>query len=215
MPQRRFDARPRHEPVGLRVRQHACGKADLPRSPKGDDDPALSVATAVLLGTADASSADVAKCRRTIVGEFGKLAAARTILLRKCHDQVVKGKRPGPCPDAATALKLDAITGKLRAKINKVCGGLDRNCGIGGDDESLVALGWDIGVCPDFVTGGCAGAIADCNDVTACLACVGGAAVDQAMTLTYGAFVAAPAGSATLKCQSAIGKSQARFFATS
>ena len=39
--------------------------------------------------------------------------------LRKCNDAVVKGARPGPCPDARASARLGTATSKLRAAIEK------------------------------------------------------------------------------------------------
>jgi cysteine-rich repeat protein len=49
--------------------------------------------------------------------------------------------------------------------------------------------------------------------VAQCLDCVGAAAVDQATMFVYGAFVAAPSSSPTVKCQTTIGKAVAAYFA--
>jgi hypothetical protein len=55
--------------------------------------------------------------------------------------------------------------------------------------------------------------ITDCNDVVDCLECVGEAAVDQAVALSYDAQVPAAPGTTLNKCQVSVGKSVSRFFA--
>ena len=175
---------------------------------------AAVVAWVLVWGVPPAAVASVAKCEKTLVGEIGKLVAVRTNVLRKCHEAVVKGKHAGPCPDQAATAKIVGAEAKLRAKVNKACGGADQNCGIGSDDEHLAAIGWDVGACPGFAGGGCVAPITDCNDVVDCLQCVGGAAVDQAIGLAYGALTLPASGGALAKCQVAIGKQLARFLTT-
>lgn len=145
----------------------------------------IAVAASVLLPSVALSA--VGKCQRTLVAELGKLVDVRATTLRKCHEAVVKGKSAGPCPDQKATAKIGAAEAKLRSKVNKACGGADRNCGIGTDDESLAAMGWDIGACPGFAGGGCDAPIENCNDVVDCVQCVGGTAVDQALALAYDA----------------------------
>lgn len=169
---------------------------------------AMAVAAAVL--APEAALATVAKCQRTLVVELGKLVNARATILRKCHEAVVNGKSAGPCPDQAAIARIAAAEVKLRSKVNKACGGADQNCGIGTDDESLAAMGWDVGACPGFAGGVCTSPIENCNDVVDCVQCVGGAAVDQAIALAYDTLVPT-SGGALQKCQVAIGKQLVRF----
>jgi hypothetical protein len=76
-----------------------------------------------------------------------------------------------------------------------------------------VSIGWNIGTCPNLETGSCTNMITDCNDVVDCVQCVGDAAVDQAVSLSYDAQVPATPGTALNKCQVSVGKSMSRFFA--
>ena len=73
----------------------------------------------------------------------------------------------------------------MEAAIEKACGGADKDCGAGNDDDPLSAIGWDVGTCPDIESLGCSMAIDDCHDVSECLECVQSEAVDQAMKLYY------------------------------
>jgi hypothetical protein len=57
-------------------------------------------------------------------------------------------------------------------------------CG-SGSDETLASIGWNVGTCPNFESGACTNSISHCGDVATCPACVGNAAVDQAIGLYY------------------------------
>jgi hypothetical protein len=166
-----------------------------------------------VVGAAPAS-ADPGTCRRAVNANLAKFVQAKLKLLQKCEDAVVRGKIAGPCPDAATATKITRAAGKLRRVVSQRCGGLDRNCGVGGDDETLASIGWDVGSCPGLETASCSNPITDCNGVVDCIACVGQAAVDQAVTLSYGSLNPAVVGTALNRCQAAIGRSMARLYAT-
>lgn len=170
-------------------------------------------ALAVLVLSPGSASADPATCRRSINANLGKFVQAKLKLLQKCEEAVVRGKIAGPCPDAGTASKITRAAGKLRRAVSQRCGGLDRNCGLGGDDETLASIGWNVGSCPGLETAACSNPISDCNGVVDCIDCVGQAAVDQAVTLSYGSLTPSAAGTDTNRCQVAIGKSMARFFA--
>ncbi len=173
-----------------------------------------TAALAALVLSAGAVSADPATCRRSINANLGKFVQAKLKLLQKCEDAVVRGKIAGPCPDAGTASKITRAAGKLRRAVSQRCGGLDRNCGLGGDDETLASIGWNVGSCPGLETAVCSNPISDCNGVVDCIDCVGQAAVDQAVTLSYGSLNPSAVGTELNRCQAAIGKSMARFFAT-
>lgn len=166
---------------------------------------------AVMACGGDAAAEPVA-CTRAINANLAKFVQGKIQLLRTCNEAVVLGKKPGPCPDATTAAKISRLAGKLRGKVGQRCGGLDRNCGLGGDDDSLAAIGWNVGTCPNLENGGCQNAIADCNDIVDCLSCVGEAAVDQAMDLSYDGLTPSAPGSALSRCQTTIGRSLARYF---
>ena len=166
-----------------------------------------AVAAAAIATPAGASPQ---QCQRTIAGKFAKFVQQRVKLLQKCHEHVVIGKRPGPCPDAATAPKLARLQDKLASAIHQHCGGPDKNCGVA-VDESLASIGWDLGSCPGF-EGACTAPIAHCGDVAACLTCVGTAAIDQAMSLAYDGLTASAPNGELNRCQATIGRSLARYF---
>ncbi|MEO6028930.1 MAG: hypothetical protein ABIR79_18865 [Candidatus Binatia bacterium] len=168
---------------------------------------------ASLVGHADVASADPATCRRSVNSNLAKYAQAKLKLLQKCEESIVRGTISGPCPDVSTTAKLTKAAGKLRRAVSQRCGGLDRNCGIGGDDDSLASIGWNIGACPGLETANCSNGITDCNDIVDCLTCVGDAAVEQVVDLSYDALNPSPPGGDLNRCQAAIGKSMARFVA--
>lgn len=172
-----------------------------------------TAALAVLVVGAAPASADPATCRRSINANLGKFVQAKLKLLQKCEDAVVRGKIAGPCPDVGTAAKITRAAGKLRRAVSQRCGGVDRNCGIGGDDETLASIGWNVGSCPGLETAVCSNSIDDCNGVVDCVDCVGQAAVDQAVVLSYGSLNPSAVGTDLNRCQAAIGKNMARLFA--
>lgn len=177
----------------------------------------LFLSAAAMLATlvvhADVASADPATCRRSVNSNLAKYAQAKLKLLQKCEESIVRGKIAGPCPDLSTTGKLTKAAGKLRRAVSQRCGGLDRNCGIGGDDDSLASIGWNIGACPGLETANCSNGITDCNDIVDCLTCVSDAAVEQVVSLSYDALNPSPPGGDVNRCQAAIGKSMARFVA--
>src|SRR5204862_7596785 len=118
--------------------------------------------------------------------------------------------------EADTVPLLTKADGRLRAHIASSCGGADRTCG-NADDIPLAATSWDVGTCPGFRGAACNGAVSDCNGIASCVACVGTAAVDQAIGLAYGDLASSEfgRGSALNHCQRRIGKETVRFFRAS
>ncbi len=180
---------------------------------------ALRLASLATLGTllavlplARSASAEPLACKRAISSGLTKFVQGKVKLLKKCNESVLKGKISGPCPDAATATRITALAGKLRRSVSQRCGGLDRNCGLGGDDDTLASIGWNVGTCPNLENGSCNNAIADCNDVVDCLYCVGEAAVDQAMDVSYGSLTPSGPGTDLNRCQTSIGKTLTKYF---
>ena len=183
-------------------------------SHRRDRTPLAAFALATLLAVALAAGpvqAEPVKCQREIAKRTTELARKEAKLLQKCEDKVLSGKLAGPCPDAKTAEKIAKAESKLRQSVDKQCGGSDRSCGTGGDDDALASIGWDGGTCPNFEQGSCDGAIADCDDVADCVACVDHAAIGQAIDLYYDE-LAPTTDRDLLKCQRAIGKESTRFF---
>lgn len=164
----------------------------------------------------NSARADVGKCRTTLLKASGKLALTRFKLLRKCEEAVFKGKLP-PATDCATAIAAAAAKAenKLTGAIAKACGGADKNCSTLPDNDPLNEIGWEVGGCPGFRSIECTGVITDCNDVSSCLACTEGAAVDEIVRLTYDSLVAgAPAGTTVYLCQLTLAKAVAAFVKT-
>lgn len=170
------------------------------------------------VGSVSPAAADPLKCRAAITKASSQYVQARTKALVKCEGAVVAGKLPMGT-DCSNESKTDAAIDKAKAKqeaaIEKACGGADKECGSGGDDDSLASIGWDIGTCPDIESQGCAMAIDECHDVVECLECVQSEAVDRVVKLAYDELVLPSVSDKTLnKCQQTIGKATAAFLAT-
>jgi hypothetical protein len=171
-----------------------------------------ALVAALALATA-AHAGDPLKCKREIGKDLAKYVQAKTKAMQKCRETIAKGT-PGSCPDAIATPKIAKADSKLRAGINKQCGGSTKLC-TDGDAVALNLIGWDMGTCPSIEGGSCTNAIANCNDVSDCLICVGESAVDQVIALYYDDLVGAEfgTGSDISKCQLAIGKNAAKFLA--
>jgi len=164
--------------------------------------------TALMLAIALPADAEPLKCQRSILKEATKLARTRMKELQKCEDQKLKGTLPG-ATDCAAEPKIAKAETKLRARLEKSCGGADRTCGTA-DDEPLPGIGWPA-ACPDFQELGCTNAIAGCDDIAECLVCVDRAAVEQASGFYFDGITPAPE-SDVLKCQRTIGGEMRRLF---
>jgi hypothetical protein len=168
------------------------------------------VVVLVLVGPLAADAA--LDCRSVLAKASARYAQAAAKTLQKCHARVLTGRLP-PSIDCRNDAGLAAASSRLAADVARACCGADGVCA-NGDDPPLASIGWDVGVCPDFESVGCDAAIDDAGDIAPCLACIGLAAVDQVMTLTYGEFTPAPRNSATARCQATIGKEAARMVRT-
>ena len=200
---------------------------------------ALTLAGPMLGATPAWAATAEEKCGATLLKEAGKYVKARTKVLAKCNDGLVKGKdglngvQGAGCRslDSKTAEKLDKAGSKLAAAIDKACGGSAKTCQ---DADALdlddPAIGWGAGGgfagrCPGFADAvACQFAIDDCggagssgNGVSDCLRCVDDAAVDRAMDLLYAGLdpasfgAGAEPGKTRNKCQQALVKSAAKF----
>ncbi len=167
-----------------------------------------------LVAFATNAHADPLKCKRGILKEAGKFAAAKIKALGKCEEGQLKGKiPPGDChldPKAGPAIA-KAIT-KLHAGIAKSCGGADKDCGTAGNDSSA-SIGWP-GVCPEFEGTGCTNIIpdGDCEAIADCVECINENAINQAIDLYYDGALPSSPGTQQNKCQIAIGKATSAFF---
>src|SRR5512134_1376740 len=64
---------------------------------------ALGVAT---MGGAAPAFAEPESCKREIVRAEGRYSRAKMKIMQKCEDNVVAGKKPGPCPDPKSAVRI-------------------------------------------------------------------------------------------------------------
>jgi hypothetical protein len=185
---------------------------------------ALAVAAAPPFAhVAFADAASALRCRQTIGKELAKFMKTKSQILKTCKEAAVKkGDPTSPvlCPLTPQDDKINAAAQKLQDKIAGACGGKNKTCNVadtGPDaDEPLADIGWDIGACPDLRSHGCTNAIADCNDIGACVTCIGHEAVNQSNELAYDLLNPAEfaTGSAVNKCQAAIGKETTKFLQT-
>ncbi len=182
-----------------------------------------SVALVVgLLGVLERSAfAAPVACQRAIAKAASAYAEKRTRALAKCSEQKLSGRLPPSqsCPaEPKTGAALLQAEMQLRATIAKACGGKNKTCAAtdaGPDaDETLAAIGWDLGSCPGFEGSGCRNAIADCVDVATCLVCVESSALDQGIALVFDDEAIGAPGSALGKCQVAVGKANAKLLGT-
>jgi hypothetical protein len=164
----------------------------------------------VLVALGPASAAGPVACQREIAKSSAKFIRRKMSVLRKCNDAIVTGVHSGPCPDAKASGRIARASAKLHSAIDAACGGGDQHCGTG-DDESLASIGWDGGACPNFEAGACNGPIADCADVSDCLECIGEAAIDQEIALTYGDLNYSNDNQMIVDCQRRIGNRIAKF----
>lgn len=153
------------------------------------------------------------KCSAAIIKAGGAFVQAEMKILQKCEDAKLKGKA---CDQAKVTDSIAKARAKLDGSITKACGGKDKSCtteDADGTQPTLAEIGWP-NVCPDFEGKGCTNAIANCGDIDDCLACVGEESVEQAIALYYPAGRPSSVGNKTLnKCQAALGKAGATFFA--
>ncbi|MCC6763832.1 MAG: hypothetical protein IT293_04135 [Deltaproteobacteria bacterium] len=163
-------------------------------------------------GSARADAKSAAKCSAAIIKAGSGLLQSEAKILQKCRDAIVKGKA---CDQVKTQASIDKARAKLSSSITKACGGKDKVCDTADADGSQPTLdeyGWNITNCPGF-EGACTNAITDCDDIPACIQCIGEASVTQAMDLYYPPNRPSSVGNKTLnKCQATLGKAALTFF---
>ncbi len=164
------------------------------------------------------AAAEQVRCRRTLSGESAKYVQTVVKALQGCRDRQVAGTLPPATncvTEPATAARIAKAEARLRGRIVGACGGADHACGTA-DDDSLAAIGWNSGTCPDLGGKGCTNAISDCGDIADCLACAGRAAAGESMDLCYASLASGEfgTGSTLNRCQRTIGKETARYFRT-
>jgi hypothetical protein len=175
----------------------------------------VAAVVVLLLGApASAASDPVLRCRQAVLSGATKLAHARLVSLRKCEDAKRAGKLPALGSCAGVPSVVDALaqaTTKLRATVERACGGADRRCG-SADDVTLAAMGW-AGTCPELEGNGCAAPLASCADVPGCVACLAGAAIERGLALVYAPFAVADPRTPTaiVGCQKALAAAATAF----
>lgn len=158
----------------------------------------IIVAALVVLVTGTAH-ATPGQCQRTIIREAALYNRKVLKLRQSCEDKNVGREVPFDCSENGftVSFKLGELQAKFRKHIEKEC-----------RHETLASIGWTS--CPTF-EGSCGGAIADLTGVEDCVFCINDAAVDQAITLYYGALTPDPDTHLRV-CQRTIGKEAYRFF---
>lgn len=160
-----------------------------------------------------------AKCERAIVREAGRLARARATALGRCADDRLVGKLPADV-DCSTETKAGTIVGKAESrfakKVASACGGGNRTCSVadtGRDaDVALATVGWSPATCPGLAGADCHGSIVDCADVSGCIGCVAGGAVDQLLATAYAGAAAGDVDTAAGRCRRALGRAAVMLF---
>lgn len=114
---------------------------------------------------ASLSQAEPVKCQKDIVKSLLKLKKTHLKKLAKCVDNQNLGKIPGPCPDAAIALKIQTTRDKVVAKIALSC-----------PDPDLTTLGFpgtcDFGTTQTGIEADCAALpVSTPTEFATCLAC--------------------------------------------
>jgi len=174
----------------------------------------IAVATLVLLvTTVPAAIATPQKCRRTISKASAVFTHNELKASQRCEDAILRGKFAGPCPDQKATAKIAKLRAKLGGVIAAACGGPDKRCGVGNDDEPLPSIGWTIGICPDIAESGCSNTIDTCSGAGDCVRCVDEAATNATLDLAFDAFVLNTTDPAVRKCQRVIGKESIQFVA--
>lgn len=174
---------------------------------------AVALCVAVVLATIAPADASPTRCRETLVKSSQKYLDARTKAVDACRRDVFRGVL-GPATDCSvepetSADVADALE-KLTDAVARACGGDDRTCG-NGDDETLDSIGWT-GACPGL-EGQCDMGVSDCDDVSACTACVADAASDSMLSLVWDDAGVGGA-SDVVKCRQTVAKSSAKLTST-
>jgi hypothetical protein len=162
----------------------------------------VQYALATVLLMASAAGATTIDCRNAILGGGARFAQATMKAVAACARRAA----PDCHTDPRTVTKVARAAARLDAVVAQRCCGADRACGTA-DDESLAAIGWDAGYCPNLDQNDCNGLIANPGDVADCLACIGRAAADDLAGTTA---VAVAPGSALEPCAVKVGKQSAR-----
>jgi hypothetical protein len=133
----------------------------------------------LVAGLAAPTHADPVKCQRDVVKSMLKLKNTYLKKTAKCLDKQNVGKIPGPCPDAATALKIQKTRDKVIARIVKSC-----------PDPDLTTLGFPSSCAFEAASTGieaqCAALpVTSASEFAACLACWKEAELAEFMATLY------------------------------
>ncbi len=176
--------------------------------------PAVTAAALIVtLAAVVPARADATRCKAAIARNSSKFVQSKANALANCERDKVLGKLPASTDchsESKAAAAIAKAEANLRSKIAASCGGNDKVCGTSDGDDAPATLGWG-GTCPNFENGSCTNAITNCNDISDCLVCIGEAAVDQAISLYYDAFVPSAPNSEVNRCQREIGRSTTAF----
>jgi hypothetical protein len=177
------------------------------------------LAIALIVANSRDASAEPGRCRAAILAAAAKHAQSTLETLRGCEDKLVTGLLPQGTDCAArsvTNTRLNRFTSVLYGKVESACGGGNGACSVADTGEDADDLPAAIGfpsLCPGFEGSACTNALADCDDVAQCLACITEEATAQAIDLYYGQLVSTDRQTqrALNKCQRAIGKEAVKF----
>jgi hypothetical protein len=139
----------------------------------------VRIALAAVVIAASTGGATALDCRDAIVGAAARYEQSTFKAVAACE----RRGEPDCRADVRTVSKIARAAARLDAVVAERCCGLDRACGTG-DDESLAAVGWDAGYCPNLDRGDCNDLVADPGDVATCLACIGRSAAAELATFT-------------------------------
>jgi hypothetical protein len=102
----------------------------------------LLIASAILLGLAPIAEADPLRCQTTYVKQLLRLKKKFVKLENRCIDRQNLGTVTGPCPDAATSVKIADVEASVREKIASECTladaaalGFPGTCSLGADSD--------------------------------------------------------------------------------
>src|SRR5689334_24247264 len=104
------------------------------------------VALLLVATTAPLATATPLKCRRTISKASAVFVQNELKASQRCEDAILRGKFAGPCPDQKATAKIVKLRAKLASVVASACGGRDKACGVGSDDELLPSIGWTMGI---------------------------------------------------------------------
>src|SRR5512138_1807387 len=96
------------------------------------------------------AGATTVKCQRAIAKGTSQFVQAKVKALSKCNGAAVKAGTVPACPDSKASTSIQKATDKLKATIDKGCGGSDKVCnGDKVDEDTPLSLGWP-DQCPNY-----------------------------------------------------------------